>query len=515
MAGRTCTDASTKGQKGRVQFVSECAMVRHNLRQRPHPLVCVPTTQEYRQQANKYVTSADVVLEVGSAHGVTSMLLATLAKAVVGVDCDPKMLQQARAKYTRDNLAFFFYDVLQFPTTDWQGKLLPRGEAAFSVVFVDCGGTIPVYMLAPMLEAINECVKPRLIVCKSLNLFKLQRQLTDGLTFTGGELAPPSHRSDQSDSAAAFAAASAAASSPSASASAAKRGSLPSGGGDPRSGEDNRVRRMVDRMHDRFARWMSAVAATAAAPHQQDKVEQVKSLSSCLFRVVQPHPEPIAKALVSSTAASRRKALSVLKPWRARATACGIDDCAIVRTFPATSSNSCADCPLTALLLAPGEPIPTGPWAKCASTKVRALLTRDDDLAYSKWQLFAPFSHGLPVALSAKLCAAIAALPTAHVFVEYAPGRYLDFVAQDLVGTVQTVERLNLAVKRREDGTAVQVEDDEKEMCSHYEGEDDEEEDNEQLRSPPVERSIVLGTVMMGLILGGLVVSRIRAAALR
>ena len=91
----------------------------------------------------------------------------------------------------------------------------------------------------------------------------------------------------------------------------------------------------------------------------------------------------------------------------------------------------------------------------------------------------------------------------------------MDFVAQDLVGTVQTVERLNLAVKRREDGTAVQVEDDEKEMCSHYEGEDDEEEDNEQLRSPPVERSIVLGTVMMGLILGGLVVSRIRAAALR
>ena len=76
-------------------------MVRHNLRQRPHPLVCVPTTQEYRQQANKYVTSADVVLEVGSAHGVTTMLLATLAKTVVGVDCDPKMLSRAREKYAR------------------------------------------------------------------------------------------------------------------------------------------------------------------------------------------------------------------------------------------------------------------------------------------------------------------------------------------------------------------------------------------------------------------------------
>ena len=445
-------------------------MVRHNLRQRPHPLICVPTTQEYRQQANKYVTSADVVLEVGSAHGVTSMLLATLAKTVVGVDCDPKMLQRARAKYARDNLAFFFYDVLQFPTTDWQSKILPPGETAFSVVFVDCGGTIPVYMLAPMLEAINECVKPKLIVCKSLNLFKLQRQLTDGLQFTGGESAPPSHRSDQSLSSSSSAASSQAASS----------------GGDLRSGDDNRVRRMVDRLHDRSALWMMSAGAMFLRGEDTN-------IRSCLFRTMQPHPEPIATALSRPTVATRRRALSALKPWRDRATACGIDEHAVVRTFPANRGEGGE---MTALLMAPGEPIPTEPWTKCASTKVRARLTRDDYLAYSKWQLFSPFSHGLPVALSAELCARIAAQPTARVFVEYAPGRYFEFLARDLVVTAQTVERLNAAA-RREKASAGSV--------------GDSQEQELPLRSP-VGRSIVLGTMIASAFLVGLV-SHMRTGA--
>ena len=388
-------------------------MVRHNLkRARAHPLVCVPTTQEYRQQANKYVTSSDVVLEVGSAHGVTTMLLATLCKSVVGVDCDPKMLEQARARYTRDNLAFFFYNVLEFPTTDWRSKIIPRGETDFSVVFIDCGGTIPVYMLAPMLEAIQACVKPRLIVCKSLNLFKLQRQLTDGLAFAGGESVPQSHISEQPATT-----------------------SLEVRSANVRSGEDNRVQRMVDRLSDRSIKWRSAAVACLYQCPQPNL-----TASPCRCLVVQPHPEPIAQALSESTLTERRKALSVLKPWRDRAALCGIDGHAIVRAFPATSSP---DGPLTALLLAPGESIPSKPWTKSLSTKVRALLTRDDYLAYCKWQLFSPFSHGLPVVLSTRLHEKIAAKPKARFLIEFAPGRYFDFVAEELVRTLKTVEMLN------------------------------------------------------------------------
>ena len=65
------------------------------------PVIAVATTSEYRKTLLKLVQSTDVVVEVGCAHGVTSLELAKRAKLVVGLDMDLKMINAARCNLER------------------------------------------------------------------------------------------------------------------------------------------------------------------------------------------------------------------------------------------------------------------------------------------------------------------------------------------------------------------------------------------------------------------------------
>jgi len=389
-------------------------MVRYNQTNRGrYPLICVPTTQQYRELANIHVKPTDVVLEVGSAHGKTTTLLATIAKQVVGIDFDKKMLAASIATYERPNMSFHYFNALELNTVDWRSTLLPPGEDKFSVVFIDCGGTIPLHMLVPILQAIKEGVKPRLIVCKSLNLDKLQHQIMEGkefLTGTGGAAGAPATAAGRSSS---F--------------------------GVTAVGVPSSVQRCQQRLWERAEHWLSS---------------QMSGGSPTSCRVVLPTPDVIGTAVTVS-----RERVSLLKSWRERATQASMDVSTICRCFPSfVVDDSSKKGPLVALLLAPGEFMPTEPWSKCSSTVVRKLLSRDDYLSYSKYQMLSPFSHGFPVVVSQRWkdyysdlslhssgSGSGSSSSVVRVTIEVSLGRYLEFTPAELMALVTELETNDVA----------------------------------------------------------------------
>jgi SAM-dependent methyltransferase len=361
-------------------------MVRYNQTKRGfHPLVCVPTTQEYRQLANIHVKPTDNVLEVGSAHGKTTNLLATIAKNVVGIDCDRKMLAASVATYDRPNMSFHYFNALELNTTDWKGQLLPNGIDTFSVVFIDCGGTIPMYMLAPILKAIKEGVRPRLIVCKSLNLHKLQVQLHEGQTYNG------STQMQQS-----------------------KMGKVTS----MLHAKGGALGRCQHRLWERVEHWL---------------VKQPNA--HC--RVVRPTPNVVRSATNIS-----KEETSKMKSWRARALAANMNADLMVRCFLCSKDGKEEN---KVVMLAPGDPFPTAPWLKCNSTIVRKLLSRDDYFAYSKFQMLSPFSHGMPVVLASSCIEYLTKNTNHQVFIECSPGYYLTFTGQELFALVYELKTNDVA----------------------------------------------------------------------
>jgi hypothetical protein len=364
-------------------------MVRYNQTRRGHhPLICVPTTQQYRELANIHVKPTDVVLEVGSAHGKTTNLLATIARQVVGIDCDRKMLSHSVATYKRPNMSFHYFNALELNNTDWKPTLLPEGEQRFTVVFIDCGGTIPMYMLAPILKAIREGVKPRLIVCKSLNLDKLQHQIMQGKeeNVPGTETGTGTRIITAIDQPVVV-------------------------------GLQRAVGRCQRRLWERAENWVA----------RQQHIQ---------CRVMLSVPDPVLVAV-----SSPRSDASKLKSWRVRAESSGIQVAQICRCFPVVASNNSNmhnfnddSRPLVAIILAPGESFPTKPWSTCTSTVVRKLLSRDDYFAYSKYQMMSPFSHGFPVILSTKAVEYASSKDQKNrIVVECAPGRYLEFTGEEML----------------------------------------------------------------------------------
>ena len=366
-------------------------MVRYNQTNRGrHALICVPTTQQYRELANIHVKPTDVVLEVGSAHGKTTKLLATIARQVVGIDCDRKMLAHAKKTYQRPNMSFHYYNALELNAPNqedpqnplWKESLLPEGETEFTVVFIDCGGTIPMYMLAPILKAIREGIRPRLIVCKSLNLDKLQHQIFQGQNENGtGSIQGSSERSKTAKN------------------SSRPSHNVPAIG----AGLQRQVGRCQQRLWERCEHWLT-------------RQKNVKC------HAIVPVPDVI---LAASSQATRENA-SKLKSWRYRAEASNVSVFNLSRCFPCVSNQNDT---IQMLLLAPGESFPTQPWSTCSSTTIRKQISRDDYFAYSKYQMMSPFSHGFPVVLSNKCIEYMS--DTAHsnvvVVIECAPGRYLKF----------------------------------------------------------------------------------------
>jgi hypothetical protein len=354
-----------------------------------HPLICVPTTQEYRQLANIHVKPTDNVLEVGSAHGKTTKLLATIAKNVVGIDCDRKMLAASISTYSRPNMSFHYFNALDLNTTDWSAELFPKGVKKFSVVFIDCGGTIPVKNLAPILKAIREGVKPRLIVCKSLNLHKLQVQIMEGLEYLKSN---PSLGVSQ-----------------------------PNGETQKQQREQPQsvplaIRRCQIRLWERVENWLSE--------HPNATCQSIL-----------PSPN-----VVRAAAKKSREDISKMKSWRARAIAGSIDIEILCRCFLCTKENSDE---MVVVLLAPGEPFPSKPWNKCNSSTVRKVLSRDDYYAYCKLQMLAPFSHEFPVEKSILLSEYLESNKDLkrRLLIECSPGNYLSFTHPNLNELINKLKR--------------------------------------------------------------------------
>jgi cyclopropane fatty-acyl-phospholipid synthase-like methyltransferase len=63
------------------------------------PVLAVATTAAYREVIASCVTADDVVLEVGSANGVTLEILSAYAHDVVGVDSSEQEIARCRSKF--------------------------------------------------------------------------------------------------------------------------------------------------------------------------------------------------------------------------------------------------------------------------------------------------------------------------------------------------------------------------------------------------------------------------------
>eukprot|EP01048_Picozoa_sp_COSAG05_P032192 COSAG05_NODE_12188_length_479_cov_0.902632_1_plen_159_part_11 len=122
------------------------------------PMVVAATTDDFRTCAQQLVQVGDTVLEVGCADGITTNLISKFANDVVGVDIAPVVIGKARSRYP--SIDFRVLDASNTPE-------LRRLRKHFSVVFVDIAGLIALESLLPMLDALDDALRPRLLVVKS------------------------------------------------------------------------------------------------------------------------------------------------------------------------------------------------------------------------------------------------------------------------------------------------------------------------------------------------------------
>jgi len=135
------------------------------------PIVVVHTTREYKAMARKFVTSDDVVLEIGCAEALTTKIIEGLAKDVVGIDLSAKEIQRAQARFPE--LELHVMNGLDHAAIK---KLRPK----FTKVFVDVSGTRSLDQLMPVVECVERKLQPRLIVVKSVYLNQLKEKLLVG-----------------------------------------------------------------------------------------------------------------------------------------------------------------------------------------------------------------------------------------------------------------------------------------------------------------------------------------------
>ena len=59
------------------------------------PIIVKGTTAEYRRTIQKVALSTDIAVEIGSAAGITTIILARLCKRVIGVDFNHKCIKES------------------------------------------------------------------------------------------------------------------------------------------------------------------------------------------------------------------------------------------------------------------------------------------------------------------------------------------------------------------------------------------------------------------------------------
>jgi len=133
------------------------------------PYVVCAKTREYRESIAKVCRPDDVVLEVGSAHGVTLANISKFSKKAIGIDKGESEVAIARCRYP--NLEFHVLDANDIERIRQLGK--------FSLIYVDVSGVVDLTTLLSILLKLEK-LKPRLFVVKSLELKKLSCKIKNG-----------------------------------------------------------------------------------------------------------------------------------------------------------------------------------------------------------------------------------------------------------------------------------------------------------------------------------------------
>jgi hypothetical protein len=157
------------------------------------PVLIRGTTQEYRQALLSVVRSDDICVEIGSAAGVTTQILARRSLRTIGVDASHHEIEGARDAAVRNgwDMTYGVTSRLQFVVAQISCKSDDECEASLSplldclaqvhehqlsdvtLLAIDIAGTAPLEIISPLIVKLRRLMKPRVTVVKNLALKKL------------------------------------------------------------------------------------------------------------------------------------------------------------------------------------------------------------------------------------------------------------------------------------------------------------------------------------------------------
>mmetsp|Transcript_5955 Transcript_5955/g.10818 ORF Transcript_5955/g.10818 Transcript_5955/m.10818 type:complete len:252 (-) Transcript_5955:24-779(-) len=140
-------------------------MLRHSSRE----VVACEEVSEYRAAVLSLVTSADVVLEIGSHVGGTTKVIASVAGRVVGVDQQPELVAEARQ--THPEIQFENFDA--FDSSRLIALVKALEPQKFTKVFIDISGSRDLATVFKLMDLVDKTVCPEAMVVKSQALKKL------------------------------------------------------------------------------------------------------------------------------------------------------------------------------------------------------------------------------------------------------------------------------------------------------------------------------------------------------
>ena len=185
------------------------------------PIIVKGTTAEYRRTIQKVALSTDIAVEIGSAAGITTIILARLCKRVIGVDFNHKCIKESIEYATKNGFRTSYSNEINGsnngtndndndknknndkPVVEFVVAMVKTGnkekclESLYelehalkvngglslrdvSLLAIDIAGTAPIEMITPIINSLREVMRPRVTVVKSLSLKKLSMALEAG-----------------------------------------------------------------------------------------------------------------------------------------------------------------------------------------------------------------------------------------------------------------------------------------------------------------------------------------------
>ena len=117
--------------------------------------------KEYRASIPFWVTSSDIVLEIGCEWGTTTKIIAQHARTVIGTDVSPKVIERARER--NPGIQFEFLDAF-----DVRAAL--DLDQKFTKIYIDMSGISGYRSLLDLIALLNSysiILRPEAIVVKS------------------------------------------------------------------------------------------------------------------------------------------------------------------------------------------------------------------------------------------------------------------------------------------------------------------------------------------------------------